>query len=146
VLVKLRRRRFVGRSAEIELFRAALEDATDPPFSLLHVHGPGGGGKSSLVQAFGAIAADAGATVARLDGRDLEASPPSVLEALGEVLAIPADGGPIAPAPHPTDVAIGRFTGPALCSQPAAARQSAPVDHPGVPIVRCRRPAAADAR
>jgi len=33
VLIEHRRRRFVGRSAEIELFRAALDDAIDPPFS-----------------------------------------------------------------------------------------------------------------
>ena len=95
VLTEHRRRRFVGRSAEIELFRAALDDAIDPPFSVLHVHGPGGVGKTSLLQALGVIAAGAGATVARLDGRDLDPSPVSVLEALEETLAIPAGDGPI---------------------------------------------------
>jgi hypothetical protein len=95
VLTEHRRRRFVGRSAEIELFRAALDDAIDPPFSVLHVHGPGGIGKTSLLQALGVIAAGAGATVACLDGRDLQPSPVSVLEALEETLAIPAGNGPI---------------------------------------------------
>ena len=95
VLTEHRRRRFVGRSAEIELFRAALDDAIAPPFSVLHVHGPGGVGKTSLLQVLGVIAAGAGATVARLDGRDLEPSPVSVLEALGESLTIPAGDGPI---------------------------------------------------
>jgi hypothetical protein len=95
VLIEHRRRRFVGRSAEIELFRAALDDAIDPPFSVLHVHGPGGVGKTSLLQAFGAIAAGAGATVAWLDGRDLEPSPASVLEVLDAALAIPAQEGSI---------------------------------------------------
>jgi hypothetical protein len=95
VLTEHRRQRFVGRSAEIELFRAALDDATDPPFSVLHIHGPGGVGKTSLLQALGVAAAGAGATVARLDGHDLEPSPVSVLEALGETLAIPAGDGPI---------------------------------------------------
>ena len=85
----------MGRSAEIELFRAALDDAIDPPFSVLHVHGPGGVGKTSLLQALGAVAAGAGATVARLDGRDLDPSPVSVLEALEETLAIPTGDGPI---------------------------------------------------
>ena len=85
----------MGRSAEIELFRAALDDAIDPPFSVLHVHGPGGVGKTSLLQALGVIAAGAGATVARLDGRDLDPSPVSVLEALEETLAIPTGDGPI---------------------------------------------------
>ena len=67
----------------------------DPPFSVLHVHGPGGVGKTSLLQALGAIAAGAGATVARLDGRDLDPSPVGVLEALAETLAIPTGDGPI---------------------------------------------------
>jgi hypothetical protein len=95
VLTEYRRRRFVGRSAEIELFQAALDDAVDPPFSVLHIHGPGGVGKTSLLQAFGVIAAGAGATVARLDGRDLESSPVGVFEALGETLTIPAGDGSI---------------------------------------------------
>jgi hypothetical protein len=95
VLTEHRRRRFVGRSAEIELFRAALDDAIDPPFSVLHVHGPGGVGKTSLLQALGEIAAGAGATVARVDGRDLDSSPVSVLEALATTLTIPTGDGPI---------------------------------------------------
>lgn len=95
VLIERRRQRFVGRSAEIELFRAALDDATTPPFSVLHVHGPGGVGKTSLLQTLGVVAARAGATVVRLDGHDLEPSPVSVLDALGETLAIPAGDGPI---------------------------------------------------
>lgn len=98
VLTEHRRTRFVGRSAEIELFRAALDDARDPPFSMLHIHGPGGVGKTSLLQALGVIAAGAGATVARLDGRDLDPSPVSVLGALEETLAIPAGDGPIGPS------------------------------------------------
>jgi hypothetical protein len=36
-----RRRRFVGREAEIEIFRAALL-ADEPPFVVLHLHGAGG--------------------------------------------------------------------------------------------------------
>jgi hypothetical protein len=95
VLTEHRRRRFVGRSAEIELFRAALDDAFDPPLSVLHVHGPGGVGKTSLLEALGVIAAAAGATVARLDGHDLDPSPVRVLEALEEALAIPTGDGPI---------------------------------------------------
>lgn len=95
VLTEHRRRRFVGRSAEIELFRAALDDAVDPPFSVLHVHGPGGIGKTSLLQALGVFAAGAGATVVRLDGRDVEPSPVSVLAALRESLPVPAGDGPI---------------------------------------------------
>ena len=48
VLMARRRRRFVGRASEIELFRAAL-DSVEPPFSVLHVHGPPGIGKTRLL-------------------------------------------------------------------------------------------------
>ena len=40
-LKSARRRRFVGRAAELELFLAALA-ASEPPFSVLWVHGPAG--------------------------------------------------------------------------------------------------------
>jgi hypothetical protein len=95
VLIEHRQRRFVGRAAEIELFRAALDDVMDPPFSVLHVNGPGGVGKTSLLQALGTIAAGGGATVAWLDGRDLEPSPASVIGTLAQTVAIPAGDGPI---------------------------------------------------
>jgi hypothetical protein len=97
VLIEHRRRRFAGRSAEIDLFRAALDDAVAPPFSVLHIHGPGGVGKTSLLQVFGVVAAGAGASVAWLDGRDLEPSPASVLEALEETLVISTGDGRIGP-------------------------------------------------
>jgi hypothetical protein len=80
LLTSRRRRRFVGRASEIELFRIALE-SSEPPFSLLHVHGPAGIGKTSLLDVFAGLAADVGAIVVRLDGRDLVPSPPAVLEA-----------------------------------------------------------------
>src|SRR3712207_2837788 len=50
---------FVGRAAEVELFRWALE-ADEPPFSVLFVHGPGGVGKTALLDAFGRAAEKAG--------------------------------------------------------------------------------------
>ena len=40
MLLSRRRQRFVGRAAEIELFRACL-DAESPAFAVLYVHGPG---------------------------------------------------------------------------------------------------------
>ena len=67
-----RRRLFVGRSAEIELFRAALH-AVDPPFSVPFLHGPGGIGKSGLLDRLAADAADASAVVVRADGGSLAA-------------------------------------------------------------------------
>jgi hypothetical protein len=85
VVASRRRERFVGRAAEVELFRSALESA-EPPFSVLFVHGPGGIGKTSLLDVLTDLAAEAGASVARLDGRDLTPTPQAVLDALRGVV------------------------------------------------------------
>ena len=58
-LKRARRRRFVGRAAELELFLGALA-APEPPFSVLWIHGPGGVGKTALLGALAEAAADAG--------------------------------------------------------------------------------------
>jgi hypothetical protein len=94
LLAARRRRRFIGRTSEVELFQLALE-SPDPPFLLLHIHGPPGIGKTSLLDVLAGVAADAGARVVRLDGRDLVPSPPAVLQALG-VLEVPEEEGAIA--------------------------------------------------
>ena len=83
--------RFMGRVSEVELFRTAL-DSPDPPFSVLFVHGPGGIGKSRLLDVYDDLAVQAGCAVARLDGRDVSPAPPSVLDALGDVLEFSDDG------------------------------------------------------
>ena len=88
VLTPRRRDRFVGRASEVELFRVALE-SSEPPFVLLHLHGPPGIGKTSLLDVYAGLAADAGATVVRLDGRDVVPSTPAVLRVFGEVLEVP---------------------------------------------------------
>jgi hypothetical protein len=74
-----RRRRFVGRRGEQELFR----DALSGKFRVLHVYGPGGIGKTSLLRTYADVAAELGVKVVHLDGRDLEATPRAVLGALG---------------------------------------------------------------
>jgi len=88
LLASRRQRRFVGRASEVELFRVAL-DSPEPPFVLLHIYGPPGIGKTSLLDVYAGLAADAGASVVRLDGRELVPSPSAVLQALGEVLEVP---------------------------------------------------------
>lgn len=94
-----RRRRFVGRAPETELFRAAL-DSAEPPFSVLHIHGPAGIGKTSLLDVFAEVATGTGASVVRVDGRDLTPAPAAVLAALGEELEVPdGDGAILGPAP-----------------------------------------------
>ncbi|MBP2368430.1 ATP-binding protein [Pseudonocardia parietis] len=94
LLASGRGRRFVGRAAEIELFRSAVE-TDELAFSVLHLHGPGGIGKTSLLEVFAAMATDAGALVVRIDGRDMEPTPAAVLDALGTDLDVPARGGAI---------------------------------------------------
>ena len=80
-LASARRSRFVGREAEIEIFRSALL-ADEPPFVVLHMSGAGGVGKTTLLQEFARMADEAGRTVVHLDGRNIEPSGAGVLSAL----------------------------------------------------------------
>ena len=81
-----RRRRFVGRTAELELFEQALEGTA--PFAVLFVHGPGGVGKSALLGAFAEAAERRSIPVTRVDLRAIDVSPPGFEAALGP----PPDG------------------------------------------------------
>lgn len=82
-----RQRRFVGRSAELELFRAAISrDAQD--FAVLHIHGPGGMGKTTLLRAFAQIAEGAGRPWLALDGRNLDPSPAGFIAAIHGALGL----------------------------------------------------------
>lgn len=57
---------FVGRQPEI-----------------LHMYGPGGVGKSALLQEFGRIATSTGRPVMPIDGREMSATPRGLLRAFG---------------------------------------------------------------
>ena len=98
LLASRRHRRFVGRASEVELFRIAL-DSPEPPFRLLHVHGPPGIGKTSLLDVCAELATAADAHVLRLDGRDLLPSPAAVLQALGNVVEMNDGAGAVAEPP-----------------------------------------------
>ncbi|MFH7028831.1 MAG: hypothetical protein ACHBN1_26420 [Heteroscytonema crispum UTEX LB 1556] len=54
-LIAERNRRFVGRVRELELFQNAIA-STQLPFHILHVFGPGGVGKTTLMRQFDRIA------------------------------------------------------------------------------------------
>ncbi|MGH9174624.1 MAG: ATP-binding protein, partial [Vicinamibacterales bacterium] len=86
-LALARRGRFVGRTAELELFRSALI-ASEPSFSVLFLHGPGGVGKTTLLRAFASIALDLGRTVVQIDGRNVDPSPAGFQVALCESLRL----------------------------------------------------------
>lgn len=73
---------FVGRQAELALIAESLaEDA--PGFAVFVVHGPGGVGKTSLLEQARRLAADQGIDSVRLDARDIEPTSHGLLRALG---------------------------------------------------------------
>ena len=96
LLASRQQRRFVGRASEVELFGSTLE-SSEPPFAVLQIYGPPGIGKTSLLNVYATLAAAAGASVVRLDGRELVPSPQAVLGALGVVLDVQTGEGAIAP-------------------------------------------------
>ena len=88
------RGRFVGRMTELETFRRALL-ADEPPFAVLHVFGPGGVGKSTLLREFARLAVDLGRPVVHLDGRNVDPSPPGLLLALRQATRAPEERPPV---------------------------------------------------
>ncbi|NTU78004.1 MAG: ATP-binding protein [Chloroflexales bacterium] len=93
-LAAARQRHFVGRSAELELFRMAL-GRDDPDVAVLHIHGPGGMGKTSLLREFAQIAEEAGRSHVPLDGRNLDPSPAGFMAALHKALSLAPDAAPL---------------------------------------------------
>jgi hypothetical protein len=71
--------RFVGRAAELRVFAELFVD--EPPSSVVHVHGPGGIGKSALLRQVERLGAAAGWSPWRIDGRELPPAP-GALEAI----------------------------------------------------------------
>jgi len=71
---------FVGREAELATLREAIA-AEDPPFLVAHVHGPGGIGKSRLLQS-AVASAGPGVRVLSLDCARIEPTPRGFLEAV----------------------------------------------------------------
>jgi AAA ATPase domain len=99
-LRRARLRRFVGRSGEVELLRHALDGRSAAgdtgelsPFRVLFLHGPGGVGKSTLIDVFADVAETEGARVVRLDARLVPPTRAAILDTLGDRLA--AHGSPV---------------------------------------------------
>jgi hypothetical protein len=98
-LERERVRRFVGRSAEIELFSSWLQTSSDragtpdgqEPFSVLWVYAPGGVGKSTLLRAFAETARRAGYLLAHIDGGRVMPTPDGIRSAVWESLAAGID-------------------------------------------------------
>lgn len=82
---------FVGRQPELAGFTNLLEARNTPAF--VFVHGPGGIGKSSMLDRFEQIAEHAKCQFVRVDARQLQRAPESITSALREALErLPCDG------------------------------------------------------
>jgi hypothetical protein len=75
------RARFTGRVAEITFLDRCL-DSSDPPASVVHIFGPGGIGKSTLLREVARHARDRGISVVSIDGRELGPAPGALEQAL----------------------------------------------------------------
>ncbi len=93
-LSRARESQFVGRMAELALFRSALT-APDPPFYVLYLYGPGGVGKTTLVRKFVSLCEELGVMPIYIDARDVEPAPEAFLGALRLALGTDASVSPI---------------------------------------------------
>src|ERR1041384_4755884 len=70
-LVEARHTRFVGRQGELSVFESALRTEI-LPFYILHIFGPGGVGKTTLLQEFALLSERHGARSIYLDARHID--------------------------------------------------------------------------
>ncbi|MDV9175190.1 ATP-binding protein [Streptomyces sp. W16] len=83
-LASARLQYFVGRQRELALFRRAAAGEPGAP-TVIVLHGPGGMGKSALLQRFAAEARAMGRPVVNVDARTIERSPSAFEAATAEV-------------------------------------------------------------
>jgi hypothetical protein len=84
-LMEARHTRFVGRDGELSVFESALR-ADSLPFYVLHIFGPGGVGKTTLLQEFALLSERYGARPLYLDARNIDLSPDAFVKSLGTLL------------------------------------------------------------
>lgn len=89
-----RRRQFVGRSTELAMFQSALS-AAELPFQILFVYGPGGVGKTTLLNEFAHLSDQAGVRSFYVDSRSVEPTPEAFLNALRGVMGLALDQSPL---------------------------------------------------
>ncbi|MCA0458576.1 MAG: ATP-binding protein [Chloroflexi bacterium] len=85
-----RHARFVGRAAEKTLFQSALE-SPEFPFFVLYIWGPGGVGKTTLLQEFRLICEQHDITAYYVDTRNVEPSSESFTSALRLAMSVSSE-------------------------------------------------------
>ncbi len=89
-----RRRSFIGRTHELQLFEDVLT-ATDMPFCLFFVYGPGGVGKSALLDQFARLCRERAVDVYAIDARNIEVSPEAFVSALAMAMELRPEDSPV---------------------------------------------------
>jgi hypothetical protein len=84
-LTQARHNRFVGRDGELAVFESALRAET-LPFYVLYFFGPGGIGKTTLLQEFALLGERYGARSIYLDARNIDLSPDAFIDSLSALL------------------------------------------------------------
>ena len=106
-LTAARHARFVGRDGELAVFGTALK-AEILPFFILHIFGPGGVGKTTLLQEFALLSEQQGAHAVYLDARHMDLSPDAFVKAWYWVMSLPVIGaGDPAPMSRPSIFTTG---------------------------------------
>ncbi|WP_316751357.1 AAA family ATPase [Streptomyces herbicida] len=88
-LAECRASMFVGRDDVLAVFRSAVAAAGPDQEAVIFVHGPGGTGKSTLLQRFADEARGAGRRVLQVNARDMEPSRQAFETRAGDVLDLP---------------------------------------------------------
>jgi hypothetical protein len=86
-LASARQRYFVGRQEELSLFRRALRGSAGAP-AVIVLHGPGGMGKTALVQRFAMEARAAERPVITVDAAAVDPSPSALEQAAADVFSL----------------------------------------------------------
>ena len=93
-LLRSAHERFVGRDAPRHLFQEGLT-ASEPPFFVLYVYGPGGVGKTALLREFRYLCRQQDVAETYLDGRMVEPNPEAFLTALREAMLLESGVNPM---------------------------------------------------